>query len=239
MKKLIFASAALCAAATISAQEVVETQPQAQPQTQVEEASVSTAKNFKPGSERFGAEAGLSLGSGFGLNGGNLNFNFTLSDEWMIRLGFGVSVDKIANKDEDNNKSHVTESAFNVKPGIIYSFSGTDRLEPYVGAELVFGLTSSCNYSYSKVDGATYEREEKVRNSHFGANAVTGFNFYVAKDLYVGAEVGLGFIVTPDSHKFGTDAEGKDYDSKDNKASSHTTTISPICTPSVRVGWKF
>ena len=76
MKKLIFASAALCAAATISAQEVVEAQPQ--PQTQVEEAPVSTAKNFKPGSERFGAEAGLSLGGGFGLNGGNLNFNFTL-----------------------------------------------------------------------------------------------------------------------------------------------------------------
>lgn len=235
MKKLIFASAALCAAATISAQEVVEAQPQ--PQTQVEEAPA--AKTFKPGSERFGAEAGLSLGSGFSLNGGNLNFNYTLSDEWMVRLGFGLTVDKAASKDENDNKAHTTESSFNVKPGIIYSFSGTDRLEPYVGLELVFGLNSSCEYSYSKVDGATYEREEKVRNSHFGANAVTGFNFYVAQDLYVGAEVGLGFIVTPKTHRFGTDAEGKDYDSKDEKASSHTTYISPVCTPSVRVGWKF
>lgn len=237
MKKLIFASAALCAAATISAQEVVEAQ--AQPQTQVEEAPVSTAKNFKPGSGRFGAEAGLSLGSGFGLNGGNLNFNFTLSDEWMVRLGFGVTVDKVSSKDEDDNKNHVTESTFNVKPGIIYSFSGTDRLEPYVGAELVFGLNSTCNYSNVKMDGATYERENKTRTSNFGANAVTGFNFYVAKDLYVGAEVGLGFIVTPQSHNFGTDDEGKEYDSKDDKSKSHTTHISPNCTPSVRVGWKF
>ncbi len=235
MKKLIFASAALCAAATISAQEVVEAQ--AQPQTQVEEAPA--AKTFKAGSERFGAEAGLSLGNGFSLNGGNLNFNYTLSDEWMVRLGFGVTVDKTASKDEDNNKAHNTESSFNIKPGIIYSFSGTDRLEPYVGLELVFGLNSSCEYSYSKVDGATYEREEKVRNSNFGANAVTGFNFYVAQDLYVGAEVGLGFIVTPKSHRFGTDAEGKDYDSKDEKSKSHTTSIRPICVPSVRVGWKF
>lgn len=235
MKKLIFASAALCAAATISAQEVVEAQ--AQPQAQVEEAPA--AKNFKPGSERFGAEAGLSLGNGFSLNGGNLNFNYTLSDEWMVRLGFGVTVDKTASKDEDNNKAHNTESSFNVEPGIIYSFSGTDRLEPYVGLELVFGLNSSCEYSYSKVDGATYERENKTRNSHFGANAVTGFNFYVAKDLYVGAEVGLGFVVTPQSHKFGTDEEGKEYDSKDDKSKSHRTVITPVCTPSVRVGWKF
>ena len=232
MKKLIFASAALCAAATISAQEVVEAQPQ--PQTQVEEAPVSTAKNFKPGSERFGAEAGLSLGGGFGLNGGNLNFNFTLSDEWMVRLGFGVTVDKVSSKDEDDNKNHVTESTFNVKPGIIYSFSGTDRLEPYVGAELVFGLNSTCNYSNVKMDGATYERENKTRTSNFGANAVTGFNFYVAKDLYVGAEVGLGFIVTPQSHNFGTNDEGEEYDSKDDKSKSHTTHISPNCTPSVR-----
>ena len=237
MKKLIFASAALCAAATISAQEVVEAQPQ--PQTQVEEAPVSTAKNFKPGSERFGAEAGLSLGGGFGLNGGNLNFNFTLSDEWMVRLGFGVTVDKVSSKDEDDNKNHVTESTFNVKPGIIYSFSGTDRLEPYVGAELVFGLNSTCNYSNVKMDGATYERENKTRTSNFGANAVTGFNCYVAKDLYVGAEVGLGFIVTPQSHNFGTNDEGEEYDSKDDKSKSHTTHISPNCTPSVRVGWKF
>ena len=237
MKKLIFASAALCAAATISAQEVVEAQPQ--PQTQVEEAPVSTAKNFKLGSERFGAEAGLSLGGGFGLNGGNLNFNFTLSDEWMVRLGFGVTVDKVSSKDEDDNKNHVTESTFNVKPGIIYSFSGTDRLEPYVGAELVFGLNSTCNYSNVKMDGATYERENKTRTSNFGANAVTGFNFYVAKDLYVGAEVGLGFIVTPQSHNFGTNDEGEEYDSKDDKSKSHTTHISPNCTPSVRVGWKF
>ena len=235
MKKLIFASAALCAAATISAQEVVEAQ--AQPQTQVEEAPA--AKTFKAGSERFGAEAGLSLGNGFSLNGGNLNFNYTLSDEWMVRLGFGVTVDKTASKDEDGNKAHNTESSFNVKPGIIYSFSGTDRLEPYVGLELVFGLDSSCEYSNVKQDGATYERENKTRNSHFGANAVTGFNFYVAKDLYVGAEVGLGFVVTPQSHKFGTDDEGKEYDSKDDKSKSHTTHISPNCTPSVRVGWKF
>ncbi|MBP5705546.1 MAG: outer membrane beta-barrel protein [Paludibacteraceae bacterium] len=235
MKKLIFASAALCAAATISAQEVVEAQ--AQPQAQVEEAPA--AKNFKPGSERFGAEAGLSLGNGFGLNGGNLNFNFTLSDEWMVRLGFGVNVDKLSSKDEDGNKSHLTESTFNVKPGIIYSFSGTDRLEPYVGGEFVFGLTSTCNYSNTKVDGATYEKENRTRTSNFGANAVTGFNFYVAKDLYVGAEVGLGFLVTPKSHNFGTDDEGKEYDSKDEKSKSHTTRINPICTPSVRVGWKF
>ncbi|MBQ8019293.1 MAG: outer membrane beta-barrel protein [Bacteroidales bacterium] len=237
MKKLIFASAALCAAATISAQEVVEAQPQTQ--SQVEEAPVSTAKNFKPGSERFGAEAGLYLGSGFGLNGGNLNFNFTLSDEWMIRLGFGLTVVKNAGTDDDERKYHNTETNFNVKPGIVYSFSGTDRLEPYVGAEFVFGLGSNCEYKEVELEEKVVDTSNKTRTPSYGGNAFTGFNFYVAKDLYIGAEVGFGFVITPDKHTVITDEEGKVNDSKDNKAKSHTTVINPVVTPSVRVGWKF
>lgn len=237
MKKLIFASAALCAAATISAQEVVEAQPQTQPQ--VEEAPVSTAKNFKPGSERFGAEAGLYLGSGFGLNGGNLNFNFTLSDEWMVRLGFGLTVVKNATTDENERNHHTTTTNFNVKPGVVYSFAGTDRLEPYVGAEFVFNLGSECQYDEEETEEKVVDTSNKTRTPSYGGNAFTGFNFYVAKDLYIGAEVGFGFAITPDAHNVKTDAEGKVNDSKDNKAKSHTTVINPVFTPSVRVGWKF
>lgn len=237
MKKLIFASAALCAAATISAQEVVEAQPQTQ--SQVEEAPVSTAKNFKPGSERFGAEAGLYLGSGFGLNGGNLNFNFTLSDEWMVRLGFGLTVVKDVETDENERNHHTTNTNFNVKPGVVYSFTGTDRLEPYVGAEFVFDLGSECQYDEEETEEKVVDTSNKTRTPSYGGNAFTGFNFYVAKDLYIGAEVGFGFAITPDAHNVKTDAEGKVNDSKDNKAKSHRTVINPVFTPSVRVGWKF
>lgn len=237
MKKLIFASAALCAAATISAQEVVEAQPQTQ--SQVEEAPVSTAKNFKPGSERFGAEAGLYLGSGFGLNGGNLNFNFTLSDEWMVRLGFGLTVVKDVETDENERNHHTTNTKFNVKPGVVYSFTGTDRLEPYVGAEFVFDLGSECQYDEEETEEKVVDTSNKTRTPSYGGNAFTGFNFYVAKDLYIGAEVGFGFAITPDAHNVKTDAEGKVNDSKDNKAKSHRTVINPVFTPSVRVGWKF
>ncbi len=231
MKKLILASAALFAAASISAQEVVEAQ------AQTTETPVSTSKKFKPGSERFGAEAGLSLGNGFSLSGGNLNVNYTLSDELMLRLGFGLTVNKSVESDIVNSvefNGHKTETAFDIKPGIVYSFTGTDRLEPYVGAELLFGINSTCNYADANV-----EQEAKSRSPRFGANAITGFNFYVAQDLYVGAEVGFGFVVSPKAHTFGTDEQGNEYDSKESDAKGHTTVISANVNPAVRVGWKF
>lgn len=234
MKKLILASAALCVAATISAQDVVRVDDPSQVPS---EATSSTAKKFKGGSERFGAEAGFTFGNGMNLNGGNLNFNYSLSDEWTVRLGFGLNVNKTAQSSEVEGveaESHSTESHFDIKPGIAYSFSGTDRLEPYVGAELLFGLNSTCDYSYGKV-----ETEVKTRSPRFGANAFTGFNFYVAQDLYVGAEVGFGFVVTPKAHEFGTDEEGKEYDSKDSDVKGHSTKISAQCNPSIRIGWKF
>ncbi len=237
MKKLIFASAALCAAATISAQEVAEAQANVQSQSQEQE--YITPSKYKGGSERFGAEAGLSLGNGFSLSGGNLNCNYSLSDELTVRLGFGLNVTKSAEKDSSDNKGHETETSFDIKPGIVYSFSGTERLEPYVGAEVVFGFDSNHTYGEGKFDGKTIETTEKTKTNHFGANAFTGFNFYVAKDLYVGAELGFGFIVTPDKRTTGKDAEGKEYDSKDNNMKAHVTNINVNCNPAVRVGWKF
>ncbi|MBQ0156340.1 MAG: hypothetical protein KBT22_07185 [Bacteroidales bacterium] len=234
MKKLILASAALCAAASISAQEVVEAQPQAEQSTE------SSAKTFKAGSDRFGAEAGFTFGDGLNLNGGNLNFNYSLSDELTLRLGFGVNVTKTSEKaDEFDAEAHETSSSFDIKPGIAYSFSGTNRLEPYVGAELLFGLNSTCEYSYAKAMGVEAESETKTRSPRFGANAFTGFNFYVAQDLYVGAEVGFGFVVTPKTHKFGTNEAGEDFDSKDDNTKGHTTNIGAQCNPSIRIGWKF
>lgn len=231
MKKLIFATAALCAAATISAQEVVE--------AQAEQTTESTAKTFKGGSDRFGAEVGLSLGNGFNLSGGTLNFNYSLSDETTLRLGFGFNVNKEAGTNAEERDFHTTNSALSIKPGIVHSFTGTDRLEPYIGAELLFGMGSKCEFNEVEVEDKVVETETKSRNPFFGANAFTGFNFYVAKDLYIGAEVGLGFTVAPETHVVSKDEEGKVTDSKDNKAHQHETNIGVNFNPAIRVGWKF
>lgn len=220
MRKLIFATAALLSAATISAQEVVEAQ------AQTESATVSTAKKFKPGSERFGAEAGFNFGSGFGLSGGTLNCNYTLSDELMIRLGFGLDVVKDVDKTE-NETSHETTTSFDIKPGIVYSFTGTDRLEPYVGGEVVFGFDANHNEGN--------EPDVRVSQKHFGLNAVSGFNVYVCQDLYVGAEVGFGFLVVPG--KVTKTENGTQTDESHDEG--HTTHIRALCNPAIRIGWKF
>lgn len=222
MKKLIFATAALCVAATISAQEVTEAQTQT-----TEQAPATTAKTFKPGSERFGAEAGFNFGNGFSLSGGTLNCNYTLSDELMIRLGFGLNVDKEVKEVEGKNeKTSNTTTTFDLKPGLIYSFTGTDRLEPYVGGEVVFGIVSN--------NDKESDPNVKTTQTHFGLNAVSGFNVYVCKDLYVGAEVGFGFLVTPGAHTKVDDSNSTETDDP-----GHTTHIGANVNPAVRVGWKF
>ena len=233
MKKLIFASAALCAAATISAQEAVETQP-----VQETTPAVSTSSELKAGADRFGAEVGFSFTNGVGLSGGTLNFDYALSDEWLLRLGFGLDVDKSVTDNGDLGKGHSTVSSFEIKPGVAYRFSGTNRLEPYVGAELVYGFGSSLKYSEVSSEGKTTETKSKDKTNYFGANALTGFDFYVAKDLYVGAEVGFGFVVTPKSKTI-NEVDGKEPEGEKDDTKSHVTSIKAVCNPSIRIGWKF
>jgi hypothetical protein len=83
-------------------------------------------------------------------------------------------------------------------------FQGTDRLSPYVGAELAYSMSSSeMTREFHNSNNAddqskpenwqTWDMTVKNGSSSFGLNALAGVDFYFADNFYLGAEVSLGF----------------------------------------------
>lgn len=214
---------------------------------------------------RFGVEAGINLKDGFSVNGGLINANYTLTDKLTARLGFGLSVDRnyehndeiskgemlgIEVDAENDSKDVRMETSMGVYPGISYSFKGTERLEPYVGAELAFGFNKlrtreSEDFTNNKDSEDNYNTKTVTTDTDlfFGANGFTGFKFYLCKDLYVGAELSFGFTTKPD-HISNSEVEDSrinpvDEVEDDSKYFKHETNIDLHFRPTLTLGWKF
>lgn len=80
-------------------------------------------------------------------------------------------------------------------------FDGTDRLSPYVGAELVFGIgRNSIEREFFGGNSATAVAENFAvfsltrteGTTTVGLNALAGVDYYIADNLYLGAEIGFG-----------------------------------------------
>ncbi|MEZ4798884.1 MAG: hypothetical protein R2809_03720 [Flavobacteriales bacterium] len=102
----------------------------------------------------------------------------------------------------DTDKS----STIALRVGYEKHFDGTDRLSPYIGADLSFGIgRSSFEREYFGPNTAdqlnnndvanfsTWTMTRKEGSTMFGINAVAGFDFYFTDALYFGAEIGFGF----------------------------------------------
>lgn len=91
-----------------------------------------------------------------------------------------------------------TTTTFNIRPGIEKHMSGTERLSPYFGLEADLALQTSSDRSESQ-NGTEVNFGKVINDRGFirlGANAIAGFDYYVAKKLYLGTELGVGFSYT-------------------------------------------
>lgn len=74
-------------------------------------------------------------------------------------------------------------------------FKGTDKLSPYVGADLVYGMGNTTE-KWEKFNGSGYSsdytRSDKNPTSALGLNLVAGTDYYFAQNFYLGLELGLG-----------------------------------------------
>ncbi len=135
---------------------------------------------------------------GFGIGGGTTTTVNTQPFEATSSSGTDVPVDALY--DYDRNFS------FNIRPGYEMHFEGTDRLSPYVGAELLIGINRNSferefwgpnsqisvdNQQRENFEMFTMKRNEGSTVIGFGA--VAGVDYYIADNLYLGAEIGFGF----------------------------------------------
>jgi len=131
------------------------------------------------------------------------------------------------------------EFEITIAPGVEKHFSGTDRLSPYTGAELVLGfMSSSEKYEQLNDDGDAFEDGVTVKDGSFsvGANVLGGADYYFANNIYLGGEFGFGVLFTTN---FDTKVEPADGDEVTSGPNGNNLSIAPNFVGKIRVGWLF
>lgn len=150
---------------------------------------------------------------------------YFVSPQLALRLGINVNVlDSTQNfgtpygtqASFTNDKR--TSTSFGLNFGIEKHFKGTKRLSPYIGIEAFWGTKSTkqessnnantttiknawVEYQYIQTQTppyyyATVSRTVENAYNKFGVTAVAGFDFYMAKNFFLGYEFNLGYAKT-------------------------------------------
>jgi hypothetical protein len=146
----------------------------------------------------------ITMEANVNLLGGNVNLSnalnqirgrYFLSDDMAFRLGVNINYSSEAPApDVEFNSLEIS-----LAPGIEKHFAGTNRLSPYVGADLLFGI-KKVHYEDNNDRGGGIDKIEIDGSLDNGSNrgyfliglaGVAGCDFYVAKHLYLGYELGL------------------------------------------------
>lgn len=156
-------------------------------------------------------------GSPISTNG--IRFRMFNSESSAIRVGFGLGGSTVTTVNSQPNEftgattvaldalyDYERSFNFNIRPGYEIHFDGTDRLSPYVGVELMFGIGRNSiereffgGNTQGQVDNAevqnfaVYTLTRTEGSTMLGLGALAGVDYYIADNLYLGAEIGFGF----------------------------------------------
>lgn len=114
-----------------------------------------------------------------------------------VSIGFGGGNGEGGSEKE--LKTITSDFDISIRPGLEYHLNGTDRISPYYGFEGVISFGTS-----SKKEDQVIENDIKRLKTNsegafgVGANAFAGVDFYIANNLYIGAEFGLGIFFESD-----------------------------------------
>ncbi len=233
----------------------------------VTKSSGSSVGNYKPLAGTVTAEFGLSgglLNSNVNLNNnaGLLRFRYFSSSDLAFRVGFAVNSASTTdnfyggtnNADKGTRERQNTGVTINL--GLEKHLTGTDRLSTYVGGDLLFAL-SSATEDWKNSNGTAYvqglSRSIKGFNTvsggtnastSLGLRLVTGAEYYFVKNVYLGAEVGFGFLSSKfkDIEDETTTVSGTGVTTtvnNDVKSPGKGFEISPSVITGVRLGFQF
>ena len=132
-----------------------------------------------------------------------------------------------------------SSSGFGLNLGLNYHFNGTERISPYIGGLIGFGIENNKEKTNNILNVQGDYETHKWGNIGMHFLVTTGFNCYIVKGLYIGVEVGLGL---------GCSKELKDETKNSIGGVTNTVTINPTASdfgvnffavPALRLGWKF
>jgi hypothetical protein len=181
---------------------------------------------------------------------GALRYRYFQSDNMAYRMSLFVGGKSSTTLGDTTGGAAQTRSRnsnldFAIKPGIEKHFAGTSRLSPYFGGELFFGVKSTRDNAQSNwiADSKKIEtKTTKTSKTSLGLNVLMGTDFYATEHLYLGAEIGFGFL----SEGFGRtnvkyDNPEDSDSSKPSKSKGDTkqTNWGPNYQGTIRLGWRF
>jgi len=225
-------------------------------------ACIATAQaqtQYRPAGGEKNLELMIAPLSGSPVTMAGIKFRKFGSATSAMRLGvfLGFQNKTTITQDEDGEsdmlelKDKESSITIAVQPGLEKHMTGTDRLSPYIGGYLDLSFTNKNTKKETQLNLNDNKREvgyEKKTSGSLGIglNAVAGFEYYLAKSLYFGTELGFGFAATmPMKSKTETVAANDDNtgtattntDGKKDNVSS--IQLGPNVVGQLRLGWLF
>lgn len=188
------------------------------------------------------------------LGSPELRFRYFMADDMAVRLKVGIGSSATSTKTSANvggtditNTNKVSSGfAFSIAPGIEKHFAGTDKLSPFVGAELPIAFIGSATNENDKADlGGTIadnNSSKTVTGSRFaiGLNLVLGSDYYFTDAVYLGVEGGLGiFNITSTGDGTIDETVGGVAAPQVKTLGGGTFSLFGVTSGAVRLGYKF
>ncbi len=214
-------------------------------------------KPFKPVRGTVTADVGLAGGllntavglnnNATGISSGVLRFRYFDSPKLAFRIGAAV----VNNRNEETqvlsptatSNTIVKNSAIEFNLGVEKHFSGSNRLSTFVGADLLFGITGAGrNIENSNGDYSNLKNSNggALRgSSNIGLRLITGADFYFARKLYLGTEVGLTFLSGKTKAVTRSVKNGNVVTETRLTEPGSTFTINPGVVTGIRLGFQF
>ena len=214
-----------------------------------EMAATADGTELKPGAGANNLEVQFTPLGGSPISIAGIRYRHFTSPLSAFRANMYVGYSRTAQvtQDEDtkngNDKKELNKynSTFDlgIRPGIERHFTGTRRLSPYVGAELDLFYRYTRETSEFQVGSDVKEEMTKNKDGFFrvGVNAVAGFDFYIAKHIYLGAELGFGIAYKRASTKVVVPSEGDQVETRDG--SKNEVNFGPNVVQAIRLGFIF
>ena len=134
-----------------------------------------------------------------------LRFRYFATENIAVRLSLGFSSQKTTMNFYEteidisgNSGTYVSRmGTTTVGIGGEYHFAGTEKLSPYAGLDINFGMGKMTTEG-DQTDGTTwvatdYAEESEQKTAGFGVGLVAGTDYYFAENFYLGVELGIGF----------------------------------------------
>tara|TARA_B110000285_G_scaffold61566_2_gene70848 strand:+ start:28804 stop:29490 length:687 start_codon:yes stop_codon:yes gene_type:complete len=188
--------------------------------------------------------------NGINWNAPNLRMRYFVNDNIAVRLTLGMeSTSETTNVYEADPGTgtgtiDVSDMEWSLGLGAEYHLSGTDKLSPYFSAGLSFGGTSM-NGEGVNTDGTDYVLDmsgsSNSSSSTLGIGLGAGIDYYVADNIYLGVEMGFGWMSESDKGGSMTyTLPGAEPETMDTPAGGSDSSMDiGGASLGFRIGWRF